>query len=288
MEKKYLREYNLNNATPIALTQSAAILKLNNGNILKVFHPQFLGMMKLTHIDIEAKILDAKPIKHSPEILVPTSALYDEKMGFIGYSMPEANGIDYNEHDDKLTIGDRKNLKKYAIEHAKLEAILKRNKNIVFPDFCTCDNIFTDGNNFQIIDYDGLQIDNHKSIVLSTSLGNEEQYFASKKYWSDEELFTKELDKKSSIILYFLTTFNVDLNTVGMIPPNTDKPITLDDVFDIIKLDDSDLCHKVWKLFQDNESNEYLGDTVFRIADKYNMEAVKYFDNRYLKVLTKK
>lgn len=108
------------------------------------------------------------------------------------------------------------------------------------------------------------------------------------KYFTNESLFTKELDQKSSIFLYFLDTFNVNLNKVGMIDPSNGKPITLNDIFSFINLDDDDLCHKTWKIFQNDRANEYLGDDVFRIADKYNMNVLARLGDSYIKRLTKK
>ena len=46
-----------------------------------------------------------------------------------------------------------------------------------------------------------------------------------------KDLFTKNLDKKSLILLYFLCTFHVDLNKVGIISPVTKTVITLDEIF---------------------------------------------------------
>ena len=89
-------------------------------------------------------------------------------------------------------------------------------------------------------------------------------------------------------LLYFLTAFNVNLNKVGMVNPVTGTVVTLDDLFYAIGLDDSDLCHKVLKTFQRNQSNEFLGDTVYDIAEKYDMHVLSKRNDCYLKVLTKK
>ena len=78
------------------------------------------------------------------------------------------------------------------------------------------------------------------------------------------------------------------LNTVGIINPDTGTPITLDDVFEIIKLDDPDVCHKVWKTFQDDQQNEFLGDDVFRLADKYDVKILAVVGDQYVKELVKK
>ena len=49
------------------------------------------------------------------------------------------------------------------------------------------------------------------------------------------------------------------------------RPFTIDDIFNIIGLDDDDIKHKVWQCFQKECPNSFLGDDVYKIADKYNM-----------------
>lgn len=288
MKKKVIYPAEIKNAKFMSHSEMATVVSLQDGGILKVFEPGMLGLMKSVGIDTEKKILDAKPIKGSPEILIPTSAAYFPNGKFIGYTINRANGIDYNEYDDKLSLRQRSDLYMYASDHDKIEAVLRRNCNIVFPDFCTCDNIFFDEDgNVQFIDYDGLQVGPHKTICFSTSLGDAENYFYNPKYCRNGH-FTKELDKKSSIVLYFLTTFNANLSKVGMPHPRTGIPVTLDDFFRAINLDDPDLCHKVWKTFQNDQQNDFLGDTVYDIAEKYDMHVFGEINGCYLKTLTKK
>lgn len=288
MKKKILQEYDFRNSIKISETPMSAVFRLNNGSILKIYNPDFIYLQKKIGVDVEAKILDAVPLKMSPEILIPTSAVYTKDGTFAGYIMPSANGIDYNSYDAGLTISQRKNLSKYADVHHKLESVLRRNTDIVFPDFCTCDNIFIDRNGkIQFIDYDGLQVGKHKSISVSSSIGGGAGLTS--KYYTKNMYFTKELDKKSSIFLYYLTAFNIDLNKVGTLNPFTGQLITVEDIFQCINLDDPDLCHKTYKIFQDDQANEYLGDDVFRIAEKYDVEICeKSFNNTYLKKLIKK
>lgn len=271
MRKREIHDYDLRNAKLIFKGESCKVLRLNNGSVLKIFDPMVIELSKTVGADIEAKILDAVPIKQSPEILVPTAAAYRDD-NFIGYTMPMARGIDYNSYYNDLTFFNHHDLHKFALVHSRLEGVLRRNPNMVFPDFCTFDNIFIDDKeNVQFIDYDGIQVGKHKSLSMSTSLGSITEHMANPKYFTSEQWFTKELDKKSSIISYFLTTFNVRLDVVGKANPIDGKIITVDEIFNYINLDDPDVCHKVWKLFQDNQQNEYLGDDVFKIAEKYNM-----------------
>ena len=79
-------------------------------------------------------------------------------------------------------------------------------------------------------------------------------------------------------VLYYITT---KLDIATMYGHNAGG-------FDQINLDDPDVCHKVWKLFNDKEDNEYLGDDVFELADKYDMKIVAQQGPMYLKKLYRK
>lgn len=264
------------------------VYELSNGKILKIFTPLLLQLYENHDIKIERKIVEAKPIINVPEIIVPETAVYkgDE---FCGYISKKANGVDYNVYDNGLTLTDRGNLKLYADNHAKLESIVKRGNEAgnVFPDLCTRDNIFIDENgNMSLIDYDGLQIGNCVTPVISTLLGNEHQYRCSK--YSQQKLFTPELDKKSLIFLYFYNVFGIDLSKVGTINPVTNKVVTLDYAFEMIGLDDYDIQNKVWKCFQPKYENEFLGDDVYHMANYYDMIVVPLDNGIYGKKLIRK
>lgn len=289
MKKKILQENDLKGSIKIATTEKSTIYQLKNGRIFKQYNPYVIEDQKLFDVDIESKILSAQPLKQSPEIIVPEMAVYTPNGQFCGYIMQRANGIDLNTYDDCLTTKQRSDLKKYAEIHYKLESVLRRNPDIVFPDFCTCDNIFIDSKgNIQFIDYDGLQIGSHKSYSVSTSLGSFYDIVRNPKYFTKDKFFTKELDKKSSIILFYLSVFNVNLNNVGIINPMNGKPVTLDDIFECINLDDPDICHKTWKIFNDNQPNEYLGKDMFNLEEKYNMQVFTMPNNMRIKRLIKK
>ena len=288
MKKRVLQDYELKNAVKIADGSYTLIIRLKNGDILKIFEPSILEASKIIGSDVEKKVLAAKPLKKSPEILIPKAAYYDKNGNFIGYTIPEAKGINYNDYQDSFTITERLDLKKYAKDHSKIESVVRRNSDIVFPDLCTCDNIFIDSKgNIQFIDYDGLQIGEYNANSISTTLGNPLQYIESKKYYQNSR-FTKELDKRSSIFLYFITAFNIDLSKVGQINPFTGKRVTIEDIFTSLDFHDQDICHKIWKLFQENEDNEYLGDDVFRIAEEYKLKIVGKTKDTFLKQLIKK
>lgn len=130
-----------------------------------------------------------------------------------------------------------------------------------------------------------------KPMCVSSTLGNQREHEIPK-YWTGTQ-YTKELDKKSLIMLYFLTTFNIDLNKVGTYNPATGASITLDDVFKLLNLSENeDICQKVWRLFQSKLQNEYLGDSVFDLAEKYSMQVMPVNmgsgKTGYIKRLTRK
>lgn len=286
MEKFNIKELDLRKQ--IHSGETSTVYELSDGKILKVFTPFALFIYDSCKIKMERKILEAKPFSNIPEIIVPESAVYSNG-NFCGYISKRAEGIDYNEYDDNLSVEDRCNLKMYADNHMKLESIVKRGNEvgIVFPDLYTCDNIFVDKNgNMSFIDYDSLQVGNHVTPLLSTSLGRQEQYYCTKYY--ENRLFTPELDKKSLIILYFLTALNVDLTVVGTVNPITNDKITLDFVFETIGLDDYDIQDKVWKCLQPKYKNEFLGEDVYHIANYYDVKVIPIGNGRYSKQLIRK
>lgn len=264
------------------------IYLLENGTVLKLYNTKLLEMLKRVGIDHEKKILDAKEITKVPEIITPKKAVYENKT-FIGYTMPRVLGEDFNTHDDNLSISERENLLYYIRQHLQLEDIVKRanQEEIIFPDLCTCDNILINGNKISFIDYDGLQIKNHRVDAISTSLGEPSQYFKNRKYTTANGLFTKELDKKSLIILFFLSAFNINLNKIGTNAMG--HIITLDDIFNIIGLEDYDIMNKVWKIFNDKETNEFLGDDLYHLYEEYQLKVIaQVANNQYIKKLIKK
>lgn len=269
----------LNIETVLGDNDFNSVFLLSDGSVLKLFKHDIL----IQSLRLEQKILTSKPIFNVPEIVVPNRAVYLSDK-FVGYTMDRVDGIDYNTRDNRYSLSDRANLNMYATIHSKLEDVVKRanKEGMVFPDLCTCDNIFIDKNaNYKLIDYDGIQIGNFVTPFLSTSLGDDLQYEIPK-YSKKTHLFTSELDKKSLIILYFLSTFNVNLETI-----NINKNITLDDIFNCINLKDDDIKHKVWKCYQPNLDNEFLGDSVFKLAEENNM-LIKPCGPAYIKRLVKK
>lgn len=263
----------------ISRSEKSLVYSDGKGNIIKIFNPIIMSILKEIGDDKEKKILLAKPLENVDEILIPNAALYDYRDNFLGYRMKEANGIDYNVFDNKRSYDDIRNLHKYSEQYLKLEDVVKRAHvcDIIIPDLCTFDNLYIDEEgNLQFIDYDGLQIGDLVASSISTSLGDDSLYMCPKYFDQKKHLFTENLDVKSLIYSYFLHCFNIRLDRVGMKIPGTNKRITLDYIFSTINLVDNDFQHKVWKCLQNTGDNEYIGEDTKRIAENYTMEAERY------------
>ena len=92
----------------------------------------------------------------------------------------------------------------------------------------------------------------------------------------------------ANIILYFLLTFDINLNNIGKINPITNKPFTLEEVFEMIGIEDVDLYNKVNKIFNDEEENEYIGENVEKLEKEYDLKVYASIGSVEIKRLIKK
>ena len=84
MKKRVIYPAEIRNSRFISYSEMATVTTLQDGSILKIFNPNMLNFMKGVGIDTERKILDAKSIKGSPEVLIPTAAAYFPNGKFMG------------------------------------------------------------------------------------------------------------------------------------------------------------------------------------------------------------
>lgn len=263
--------------------EDTTIIKLPNGDLLKILDDELLKRISNTGYNLETRLKEVKKMTGFRSFAWPTIML-EEKDIVTSYIMPNILGVDFTDYYENIF-----NLMSYANIHSQIESNIKEGNNtgIVFPDLCTTENIriTADGKVF-FIDYDGLQIRQMPAVGFSDFLGTPREVLT-KKYYDDKSgLFTKELDKKSAIFLYFVDVFGIDLSAVNRIEPQTGRIVTLDEVFSMINLDDMDIQQKVWKLFQPSVANEFLEDDLYRLAEKYKL--VSPFPNAPTKMLIKK
>lgn len=276
MEKIQLSELNYNE-TPIGVGSKSKVYSLSNGKLLKLYEDSYLECERMFGINTEEKILDSQKREMPIEIIRPEAAIYDGKR-FKGEFITPASGVSFTNWVKQLDYKECRNLEMYANIFNRLESIVKSTPDIVYPDICNYDNIFVsdNGRKVELIDYEGLQVGIYPTLSFSSALGDVSQYNNSSKYCrglapgSLARLYTKELDIRSLIYFYFRVVFDVDLNIVAQ------NVSYLDDMLGLIEmqtnLNDPDIMHKIWKLFQKKEENEYLGDDVFRIAENYNLD----------------
>lgn len=259
------------------------IIKLPNGELLKILDDELLKIISNTGYDLETRLKEVNHLTGFTNFSWPTIMLEDE--GIVkAYVMSYIPGVDFTDYYDNIF-----DLTSYANIHSQIENNIKAGNEVgvVFPDLCTTENIriMADGKVF-FIDYDGLQIKQMTAVGFSDFLGTPEEVL-NKKYYDDESgLFTKEIDVKSAIFLYFVDVFGINLAAVNRINPVTGRIVTLDDAFSMIHLDDADIQQKVWKLFQFSIPNEFLGNNLYHLAEKYKL--VRPFPNAPTKRLIRK
>ena len=173
MQKQILTKEYMSTLTFVSNSSTSLIFKTKDGEIVKLFKPEILLLYKTVNIDLEGKLLNKEKYYISKEIIKPNTIYYTPSGQVCGFKTITAKGIDFNTFETKFTLLDRTDIKSYNERHKKLEGIIKKNKDIVFPDFCTCDNIFvTKDGNFELIDFDGLQIGKYKAKEMITMFQN--------------------------------------------------------------------------------------------------------------------
>lgn len=239
---------------------------MDNHKILKVFDGNFLIDMVRSGYDIERKVLYHDGCV-SDGIISPCDAVYYKKK-FIGYTMPFFNGVSIFNAYESGYFND--SLYKYAEFFSKLENIISFNDRIVFTDLLSVGNVMVNANDdIRIIDFDDLQVGDYPTPTLSSGLGDRSIYWNSK--YIGDGLYTKELDIKSLIYLYFNLVFCVDLCLVDKCSDDSYKKLLLEKIFNGIHLNDDIMINKVLRLYDNDVCNLYLGDTLYRFAEEYTI-----------------
>ena len=288
--KEFIRLNTLSKLPIISSEGETSVILKDNDTVIKLFDPMILQLEKTVGLDTEKKVLEAKKYTDLPELNVPTSAIYDiNTKNFIATRSAYLKGRNYNQiNSDYFTLTESCNL------HIRLEDFLKRcdKHNIVLPDYTSLDNLIFEPNeqgnfnsqgNFHFIDYEGVQTVGNKSMSVSSSIMI--PLIDTPKYINDN-YFSQELNIFSHYMLFFLDALHADLKTIGTKTPN--GILTFDAFFYIIGLDDYDIQQKVWKLFQANHKNEYLGDDLIRLQEEYEVQTVGYYNGTNLKRLKRK
>lgn len=277
MEKMKLTMESLSGSILLSSDFDGNLYRLSDGSILKLFNAVYLDSYKRQNIDLKEKMLQVETIHH-PRIIVPDRmCCMDDDV--VGYIRRDVSGRSFTEVFSNESDNDKVNLYRYALIHHNLESVVEECSDIVFPCLCDETGIYLE-QDFKpyFVNFEELQHGTFRAGRVSKKLGlrtdsNDSRYLS-------DGLFTKNLDKMSSIYLYFLNTFNVDLSKFDS--------TSVREVFNRLGLKDDDICHKVWSLFDKDYDNDFLGDDVFRIAEEYDMRVVFNTRTTCVKRLVKK
>ena len=277
MEKMKLTMESLSGSILLSSDFDGNLYRLSDGSILKLFNAVYLDSYKRQNIDLKEKMLQVENIHH-PRIIVPDRmCCMDDDV--VGYIRRDVSGRSFTEFFSNESDNDKVNLYRYALIHHNLESVVEECSDIVFPCLCDETGIYLE-QDFKpyFVNFEELQHGTFRAGRVSKKLGlrtdsNDSRYLS-------DGLFTKNLDKMSSIYLYFLNTFNVDLSKFDS--------TSVGEVFNGLGLKDDDICHKVWSLFNKDYDNDFLGDDVFRIAEEYDMRVVFNTRTTCVKRLVKK
>lgn len=277
MEKMKLTMESLSGSILLSSDFDGNLYRLSDGSILKLFNAVYLDSYKRQNIDLKEKMLQVETIHH-PRIIVPDRmCCMDDDV--VGYIRRDVSGRSFTEFFSNESDNDKVNLYRYALIHHNLESVVEECSDIVFPCLCDETGIYLE-QDFKpyFVNFEELQHGTFRAGRVSKNLGlrtdsNDSRYLS-------DGLFTKNLDKMSSIYLYFLNTFNVDLSKIDS--------TSVGEVFNGLGLKNDDICHKVWSLFDKDYDNDFLGDDVFRIAEEYDMRVVFNTRTTCVKRLVKK
>ena len=231
------------------------------------------------------KYVDSMP----KELIMPKEAVYDNRNHLIGYTMDNVDGINIEKLEEMKTQFDKTDLRMYKELYYRLkDLIIKVGDNVVFPNLLDARNIIInkDGN-LSLICFDDIQIGDIEGYFGSDTesiFGGPE--LKSKKYYNNG-LYTKNMDVRSLILLYFEYAFGINLSYFSKYEDDElEEKVT--NFFYSLGIDDSEIVRKVLLLFDETEDNEYIDDFVDYITEEYQMFLIDFNSKKPIKRLTLK
>ncbi len=204
------------------------------------------------------------------EIIKPIFVVFDSR-GFTGYTMNTAKGKSLEDIEKEASPYELADIQRYRCIYYKLKSIIKKvGDKIVFPNLLDLRNIYIDDlGNISLLCFDDMQIGNmqgHMDSDIEECYGPDEECTK----YRDNGLFTKELDIRSLIFLYFLLVFNFNLNYFSGLPSDKRKR-EIQSVMLAHGVDNPKIVEKIDNLFRDDISNEYIDEFVDDLTMNYNL-----------------
>jgi len=257
---------------------SSKILDAGDGRYIKIFTKRAYGddqipeslrshLLELSNKKISIAYAFSKLSKN---IDIPTGRVFVGNHS-IGCTLTPRRGRGLNTFfaNRKRTVG----LNSLALIFENTEKIVREAhlKNIVFPDLATESNILVDDDySVTILDYDGFQIRDLESPVISTQIEGAYDYLSNSKHYSFSRnrnaYWDPNLDKFSLMSQFLLLATNINIT----MQPYMENRI--DELLDMMGIDDKEILEKFSILFADVKNKPYFGDAYKRIADLYDLE----------------
>lgn len=274
MDKIYMTGMN-ENISIFARNERSILCRngINENNCFKVFSKSNLSQHKSQGIDLEKKILDAEKLMVPKGVVAPSSALYLSDDDFVGYGMEYINGKGL---DCYMAEKRGLNVSEAAEVYSKLEAIVRETDDFVFPDLATLSNILISSQGeVKLLDYDGMQTGDHKSMNLSLLLCSHPekllQAICSNKKYCNDGIYNKNLDKRSLAFIYILMILGVGLGDIAKMNGYLDGRVAFESMCLLRGIQDTPIKDKLENMLFSANDDEYLGEDVFSIADSYEV-----------------
>lgn len=216
-------------------------------------------------------------------IIVPKYIVTDNKNGLRGYTMERAKGINLDTFERECSAFHKTDLYRYRDIYYRLKEIIeKAGDDIVFPNLLDLRNIFVTKNSMSLVSFDDMQIGDVEGYIASDIECNYGgPILRSDKYYEDG-LYTKNMDIRSLIYIYFLIALNFNLSYFsefeeGELDHQIQKTLYM------LGIEDDNITkvgEKIKLLFTEDNDNEYIDDFVDYITEEGQLV---YFYDFYLK-----
>ena len=225
--------------------------------------------------------------KFLPEgVVKPTALVFRDTEHVAGYIMPKVKGRSLDELERDGNPFDCSDISRYRDIYYKLKKIIvSAGDKIVFPNLLDTRNIFIDDDgNVSLVSFDDIQlgpVEGHMDSDIECIYGGPE--LESDKYQIDG-FYTKNLDVRSLIFLYFYLTFTINLNYFSKFS-FLERKYRIERVLQSFGIEDPTIVNKIDKLFDPDVDNEFIDDFVDEFTKNYSL--MYYFDF-HKKILRKK
>lgn len=226
-----------------------------------------------------AKLNAASKLQDIAELVLPEEVSVDAKKYVKGFSYQYVNLPDLASFfSDTVTMDE---VTGFYIALSELTDRLYDRKVIV-PDLITSSNLLYDKENkkIRLIDYDGMQIENIPTNVISHTLRYKQNpVLRSSKYFNCNGTYTKEINTMSLLVdyLYRLTGINVadnpDFQGISSLEANgmsLDKvKDKIRELFNSIGIDDKEIVNGYINVFSAKQDNPEAKKLIKRFANNY-------------------